>query len=137
MVTETTISSRKTLMRQRNFARAMRHMPMDAERKFWWQVRDRRLNGYKFKRQFLVGPYIVDFVCLDHRLVVELDGGQHSRQVAYDEARSAFLKTRGYRVLRFWNYDVLTDMDGVLERVRRELGQPPSPQPSPPTGARE
>jgi very-short-patch-repair endonuclease len=137
MITVPTISGRKSQTQQRGFARAMRHIPMDAERKFWWRVRDRRLNGYKFKRQFLICKYIVDFVCLDRKLIVELDGGQHRVQVEYDEARSAFLRARGYRVMRFWNYDVLTNIEGVLEGVLRALGKTPSPQPSPPTGARE
>jgi very-short-patch-repair endonuclease len=83
-----------------------------------------------------VGKYIVDFVCLDHNLVVELDGGQHATQMDYDEARSAFLKTRGFRVMRFWNYDVLTNMDGVLDGVLMASQQAPSTRPSPPTGER-
>ena len=110
---------------------------MDAERRFWWRVRNRRLDGYKFKRQFLIGKYIVDFVCLDCNLIVELDGSQHARQVEYDQVRDAFLKARGFRILRYWNYDVLTNMDGVLEGVRIALQQAPSPQPSPPMGERE
>jgi len=109
---------------------------MDAERKFWWRVRDRRFGGYKCKRQFLIGPYIVDFVCLDQRLVVELDGGQHALQSAYDGMRDAVLRSRGFRILRFWNSDVLTNMDGVLEGVMRELEQVPLTLPSPPRGER-
>ena len=131
MVTTHTISTRKSQTFQRTNARTMRHVPTDAEKKFWWQVRDRRLAGYKFKRQFLIGRYIVDFVCLDRGLVVELDGGQHAQQTAYDKEREAFLRTRGFRVIRFWNYDVLTNMDGIVESVLRELKKPPHPALSP------
>jgi very-short-patch-repair endonuclease len=137
MVTQTTVSSRKTQSSQRVFARAMRHGPMDAERKFWWRVCDRRLGGYKFKRLFLIGRYIVDFVCLEHSVIVELDGGQHALQISYDRVRGAFLKAPGFHVLRFWNDDVLTNMDGVPEGVLMVLRQSPSPLPSPPKGERE
>ncbi len=129
MVTQKTVSSRKAKTVHRTFARGMRHIPMDAEKKFWWQVRDRRLAGYKFKRQFLIGRYIVDFVCLDQRLVVELDGGQHTLQESYDRVRDDFLKAQGFRVLRFWNTDVLTNMDGVTEGVLIALKQKSSPSP--------
>ncbi len=95
----------------------MRHIPTDAERKFWWQVRDRRLAGYKFKRQWPIGKYIVDFVCLECGLIVELDGGQHSERVVYDAARAAFLAAAGYRVMRFWNDEVLKNMEAVIEGV--------------------
>ena len=124
-------------MPQRVFARAMRHMPMDAERKFWWQVRDRRLSGFKFKRQIPIGKYIVDFVCVEKRLVVELDGGQHALQEDYDRIRDKFLEARGYRVLRFWNDEVLTNMDGVIEGVLMALQQPPHPAPLPQRGRGE
>ena len=137
MVTTDTGLARKFRARQRVLARTMRHRPMEAERKFWWRVRDRRLNGYKFKRQFLVGKYIVDFVCLDCGLVVELDGGQHAAQATYDEVRDSFLRSGGFRVMRFWNYEVLTNMQGVLDGVLMALEQAPSPRPSPPKGARE
>ena len=115
----------------------MRHMPMDAERKFWWQVRDRRLGGFKFKRQIPIGKYIVDFVCVEKRLVVELDGGQHALQEDYDRIRDKFLESRGYRVLRFWNDEVLTNMDGVIEGVLMALQQPPHPDPLPQRGRGE
>ncbi len=110
----------------------MRHMQTDAEKKFWWQVRDRRLGGFKFKRQYPIDPYIADFVCLDRRLVVELDGSQHNKQIEYDSERDAFLAGKGFEVMRIWNYDVLTDMDGTLHRVLVALGkQPPHPNPLP------
>src|SRR5258706_1228353 len=95
----------------------MRHRPTDAEKKFWWQVRAKRLGGFKFKRQFPIGPYIADFVCLERRLIIELDGNQHSEQEEYDAARTVFLEAKGYRVIRFCNYSALTNMEGVVEGV--------------------
>jgi very-short-patch-repair endonuclease len=100
-----------------------------AEDVFWFNVRARRLNGYKFRRQHLIGPYIVDFVCLRAKLIVELDGGQHALQQEYDRERDAFLKKQGFRVLRFWNTELLTNRDGVLETVLRELQSVGAPSP--------
>jgi adenine-specific DNA-methyltransferase len=92
----------------------------DVERKLWCAVRDRRLQGFKFRRQATIGPYVVDFLCTEARLIVELDGGQHSEEV--DAKRTAFLEADGYRVLRFWNSDVTESLDGVLERILEILG---------------
>jgi very-short-patch-repair endonuclease len=114
------------------FARELRENSTDAERLFWSRVRDRRLDGHKFKRQHTIGPYIVDFVCAEQMLVVELDGGQHADSMS-DKARDARLMAEGYRVLRFWNNDVLLNIDGVIETVLKNLRQP-SPQPSPSKG---
>jgi len=110
------------------FARKLREDSTDAERLFWSRVRARRLCGLKFKRQEPVGPYIVDFVCAERSLIVELDGGQHADSDA-DRTRDAWLTSQGYWVLRFWNNDVLTNMDGVIETIMKYLT--PSPQPSP------
>ena len=132
MVTERRKIQRMRRAPKRQFARLMRHIPSDAEDKFWWQVRDRRLGGFKFKRQFLIDPNIVDFVCLDAMLVVELDGSQHDKQIEYDGRRDAFLEESGFKVIRVWNRDVLTDMDGTLHRVLVALGKrPPHPNPLP------
>ncbi|HVW72561.1 MAG TPA: endonuclease domain-containing protein [Rhizomicrobium sp.] len=136
MVTSRTASTRKTRLPQRANARNMRRDSTDAERKFWWLVRDRRFGGYKFKRQFLIGRYIVDFVCLEARLVVELDGGQHADRIAYDEIRDAYLKARGFQVFRFWNTEFLTNKDGVLEILLCQLKSPPHPSPLPQRGER-
>lgn len=136
MVTAETVSVRKSRLPHRAHARTMRRVSTDAERKFWWQVRDRRFCGYKFKRQFLVGRYIVDFVCVEAKLVVELDGSQHADQLAYDELRDAYLKRRGFRVLRFWNTEFLTNKDGVLEALLCQLESPPHPGPLPQQGER-
>ena len=87
--------------------------------------------GLKFKRQKPLGRYIVDFVCPERKLVIELDGGQHSEQTAYDAKRDDWLRSQGYTVLRFWNNEVMQEMEGVLERIRLSLSPGPSPQPSP------
>ena len=102
--------------------RRLRGRQTDAERKLWFAVRDRRLSGFKFVRQEAVGPFIVDFVCRDKRLVVEVDGGQHADS-AEDAARDAFLAGEGYRVMRFWNNDVLSNRDGVLTVILEALLQ--------------
>ncbi|MFL5258160.1 MAG: endonuclease domain-containing protein [Hyphomicrobiales bacterium] len=100
----------------------MRREPTEAENRFWWEVRDRRLYGHKFKRQHVIGAYIADFVCLSKRLIVEIDGGQHSERLDYDQGRSAELEKLGFRVIRFWNVDVLGNMEGVIDAVLAELG---------------
>ena len=88
--------------------------------KIWFAVRDRRLAGFKFVRQEPIGPYIADFVCREARLIVEVDGGQHNESER-DQRRDAFLASEGYRILRFWNSDVLTNMDGVLQTILASL----------------
>jgi very-short-patch-repair endonuclease len=97
----------------------LRRDQTDAERLFWFAVRNRRLDGVKFRRQTTIGPYIVDFLCIEAMLVVELDGGQHSPEA--DAARTRFLEQRGYRVLRFWNNEVIENLEGVLLRVCEAL----------------
>jgi very-short-patch-repair endonuclease len=96
----------------------------------WCFVRDRRLAGMKFRRQHPLGGYFVDFVCLERRLVVELDGGQHALRQGYDGRRTAVLESLGFRVIRFWNDDVLLRTDSVLEAVLAALvgaSQPDAP----------
>jgi very-short-patch-repair endonuclease len=104
-------------------ARAMRKSLTDAERKLWHALRDRRLQTVKFRRQAPVGPYIADFLCIRHKLVVEADGSQHG-QSERDEARDAWFKSNGYRVLRFWNHEVLTTQESVLATIAAECGLP-------------
>jgi very-short-patch-repair endonuclease len=89
------------------------------------------MAGYKFKRQVVIESYIVDFVCFEAWLVVEADGGQHLEQELDDARRTALLESRGFRVIRFWNHEILQDMQSVLEEIRRQLINIPSPQPSP------
>jgi very-short-patch-repair endonuclease len=97
-------------------ARTLRTTMTDAERRLWSVLRSRRLQGYKFRRQRPIGPFIVDFACIEHRLVVEADGGQHLEN-DYDARRTAWLEARGWRVLRFWNNDILANTEGVQEAV--------------------
>jgi very-short-patch-repair endonuclease len=94
-------------------ARALRGAHTDAEARLWAALRDRRLGGFKWRRQVPIGPFIVDFYCPSARLVVECDGGQHAEQIEYDERRTRFLGGEGLRVLRFWNSEVLNNSDGV------------------------
>ena len=93
----------------------------DAEQRFWLEVRDRRLDGWKFRFQMTVGPFVADFACIAANLIVELDGGHHTPEE--DAARTAFLNARGYRVLRFWNSDVFENLEGVLLAVLEALRQ--------------
>ena len=102
-------------------ARAMRAMPTDAEARLWHLLRGRRFSGWKFRRQARIGRYIVDFVCLERALVAEVDGGQHADSV-YDATRDAWLAARGFRVMRFWNAEVLIELDGVAYRIAEALG---------------
>ena len=111
----------------------MRSEATDAEKKLWSILRDRRLEGFKFRRQVPVAGFIVDFYCIEAGLVVECDGGQHSlpEQKEYDRIRTASLEKLGIRVLRFWDCDVLKDTDAVKRTVYRQLTEGPSPRPSP------
>lgn len=115
-------------------ARALRRNATDAERKLWQHLRARQLQGARFRRQVPVGRYVVDFLCERAGVVVEIDGGQHAEQAEYDAARSAELETHGRIVLRFWNNEVLGNLEGVLDRIGREIAAAPSPQPSPTRG---
>ena len=101
-------------------ARRLRRKSTDAERKLWFELRDRRLCGFKFVRQEPIGPYIVDFVSRKRSLIVEDDGGQHAES-HHDAVRDRFLRSEGYRILRFWNTDVLQNKEGVLLVIRNEL----------------
>ncbi len=117
-------------------ARELRRNMTDAERLLWRHVRRKQLAGAHFRRQRPIGPFIADFVCVERRLVVELDGGQHAERGDDDARRTRFLEQRGYRVLRFWNNDVLSNIDGVLRVIAAALESPP-PQPSPASRERE
>lgn len=113
------------------YARELRRNATECETRVWLAVRDRRLGGYKFRRQATVGPYIVDLLCTDRRLIVEIDGGQHGGPD--DQRRDAALVANGYRILRFWNPDVISNLDGVLQSIATAL-QCPSPNPLPHAG---
>ena len=112
-------------------ARGLRRDSTEAERLLWYRLRDRRFGGVKFRRQKPVGGYFVDFVSTERRLVIELDGGQHAEQREADELRTRWLESRGYRVLRFWDDDVLLRLDSVLEVIRRALEEGEGGGPSP------
>ena len=98
----------------------------------WAQLRNRRFSGLKFKRQWTIGSYVVDFCCIERRLVIELDGGQHTSE--RDAPRTRALNSLGYRVVRFWNNDVLGNLDGVLEQLLIETRTHPHPGPLPQAG---
>jgi len=100
-------------------ARNLRRNQTEAEKRLWWHLRSRQLEGAKFVRQEQIGPNIADFACRETRLAIELDGGQHSPEA--DASRTQTIEAFGYRILRFWNHDVLANTEGVLEVIRREI----------------
>ncbi len=120
-------------------AKALRRNLTEAEQRLWYYLRAHRFMGKKFKRQKPLGRYIVDFVCLEEKLIIELDGGQHAEAVEYDHQRDAWLRGQGYTVLRFWNSEMLNETEGVLERIRVALsvGKTLSPAPLPLAGEGE
>jgi very-short-patch-repair endonuclease len=108
-------------------ARMLRRNSTRPEKKLWDRVRAGQLGGFQFRRQFPIGEFIVDFCCREHRLVIELDGSQHAEPIAaaQDRERTRLISARGYRVIRFWNEDILKNLDGVVELIFAELGLPP------------
>jgi len=102
-------------------ARELRKRLTNAEKELWKHIRLRQIAGHKFRRQQPIGTYIADFACLEKKLVVEVDGGQHSEQSSYDEERTAWLESQGYRVLRFWNNEVLKEIEIVLDVIAKVL----------------
>jgi very-short-patch-repair endonuclease len=100
-------------------AKALRKTSTDAETLLWYRLRNRQLLDLKFRRQRPVGDYIADFACLEIGLVIELDGGQHVAQAAYDSRREEDMKALGFRTLRFWNHEVLNETDAVMEKIRQ------------------
>lgn len=106
-------------------SRALRHNSTDAERKLWQVLRNRQLCGFKFRKQVEIDGYIVDFLCLEKRLIIEVDGGQHTPEL--DAKRTAYLRSQGFRVIRFWNNDVLENLDGVWATIETALTTPPHP----------
>ncbi len=119
-------------------ARSLRREPTEAERRLWTILRDRQIDGARFRRQHPVGPYVLDFACVAARLAVEADGGQHADS-HHDARRDAFLRARGWRMLRLWNNDILSNTEGVraviamaLTEGRTDTGPHPCPPPASP-----
>ena len=117
----------------KNLALNLRKSMTDAERVLWYNLRDRRLGGWKFRRQHAVGPFIVDFVCLEKKLVIEVDGGQHAEMIVQDDNRTEYLSKSGYKVVRFWNNQVLQETEAVLQVILDEVSEeaPSHPDPLP------
>src|SRR6266700_20777 len=105
----------------RAFRRKLRHDQTDVERKLWSLLRSRQLESYKFRRQHSIGRYVVDFCCLERRVIIELDGGQHQDQADYDEKRTQFLETKGFRVIRVWDNEVFQQTDAMVEKIESAL----------------
>lgn len=137
------MTNKKTLFN----AKTLRTNQTDAEQRIWYHLRANRFMDLKFKRQKPLGRYIVDFVCMEQQLIIELDGGQHAEQTEYDQHRDTWLRSQGYTVLRFWNNEVMQQLEGVLEQIRLTIslrqtaslsvGSTLSPSPSPISGRGE
>ena len=112
-------------------AKELRRSMTDAERILWQRLKAKQLNGLKFRRQEQIGHFIVDFICFERGVVVEADGGQHALEKEKDEERTQWLNSQGFTVLRFWNNDILTNTEGVMEAIRSACMEAPSPRPSP------
>ncbi|WP_082444991.1 endonuclease domain-containing protein [Sphingomonas sp. Leaf28] len=117
-------------MEQRTRIRALRATPTRAESALWQHLAARRTAGTRFNRQVPIGPFICDFVSRATKLVIEVDGGQHDWQSDDDARRTRFIENQGYRVIRFWNNDVLERLEGVVAEIARVLAERPSPNPS-------
>ncbi|WP_457348404.1 endonuclease domain-containing protein [Sphingomonas sp. UYP23] len=115
-------------------ARDLRANATDAERRLWAQISARKVAGARFNRQVPIGPFICDFVSRSAKLVIEVDGGQHTANAEADLSRTLYLERQGYRVLRFWNNDVMERIEGVVMTIERALVDSPSPQPLPQAG---
>jgi very-short-patch-repair endonuclease len=117
-------------MEQREFAKHLRSSMTESENRLWRRLRAHRLNGEKFRRQQPIGPYVVDFVHFGARLIIEADGGQHNG-APHDEKRDAWLRAQGFKVMRFWNNEISSNLDGVLTAVMAAMASPSPPTPLP------
>ncbi len=104
-------------------ARSLRKNQTDAELMLWQLLRSKRMKGLKFRRQHPIPPYIVDFICTEKKLIIEVDGGQHAEAIEYDNKRTAFLESKGYKVIRFWNNELLTNKEGVYETILKHISE--------------
>jgi very-short-patch-repair endonuclease len=116
---------------QGNLQRKLRQNMTDAEKKLWSVLRSKQLNGMKFRRQHPYENFILDFVCLESKLIIEIDGGQHQETIKQDAARTQALEKAGFCVLRFWNHEVLQELEAVVIKIEQTEMNPSSPQPSP------
>ncbi|MSO91920.1 MAG: endonuclease domain-containing protein [Rhodospirillales bacterium] len=117
-------------------AQNLRKNLTDAEKQLWSILQRQQLKGYRFRRQAPIGPYVADSFCPSQKLIIEVDGGQHDARLEQDALRTQWLEDRGYRVLRFWNNEVLRNSAGVVELIRKSLSDTPLPNPPPPWGLR-
>ena len=113
----------------KQYARNLRHNMTDAEKLLWRHLRMGQFDGYKFRRQHPLGNYIADFVCLEAGLIIEVDGGQHMVRSDSDEVRTQWLNDKGFRVMRFWNNEVMNNIDGVKQAIMATLLPPSQPSP--------
>lgn len=130
----------KSLNKIRNFAKTLRKNQTEVERLLWSKIRNRQIEGMKFRRQVPLNGYIVDFICYEKKIIIELDGGHHNNvhRKEYDKLRTRVLKSKGYKVLRFWNSEILSNMDGTLNFIRSEVvNEKTSSRPSPIKGEGE
>ena len=109
----------------RDTARRLRVDQTEAEKKLWSRLRRHQMKGLQFRRQYSIGPFFADFVCVETKLIIEVDGSQHADQTVRDDSRSEFLRDAGYTVLRFWNYEVIGEIDQVVQRIADALGAAP------------
>ena len=120
--------SKRTTPKGYERARALRKELTPAERKLWAYLRGNKLDGVNFRRQHALGAYIVDFCAIKNKLIVELDGSQHLEQAEYDQERTLYLEAQGYKVIRFWNNQVMNDISGVILAIQHALEEtPPRP----------
>jgi len=112
-------------------AKDLRKSMTDAERVLWLRLKAKQLGELKFRRQEQIGRFIADFVCFEKGIVIEADGGQHATEKERDDERTQWLNSQGYTVLRFWNNDILSNIEGVMEAIRSACTEAPSPRPSP------
>jgi very-short-patch-repair endonuclease len=103
------------------YARYLRRNLSEAEKRLWYLLRGRRLKDFKFKKQQVIAPYIVDFICIKEKLIIEVDGGQHAQTAFYDRQRTRFLEQKGFKVIRFWNNEVLGEAEALLNEILEQL----------------
>ena len=126
------------MTRDRDRPRQLRRFPTEAEACLWRRLRGRTFKGLKFRRQLPLGKYIVDFVCLEKRLIIELDGGQHNAEAQrqYDRVRDQWLRSQGFQILRYWNHEIFDEWESVAEAVWKAAQRDPSPPTPLPQGER-